>query len=653
MLIIIFHSIIGQNQINIGNMTDWDEIKRLAADFQRTQTSDTLQRISDRNCIDIVKKLTELNLIELIYTCDGKEFLTPSHLLKEIEDEIYVNGGRMHVHDLAANLNVDYQHIENMAKELAGTRPNEYSLILGQVIHSIYKTTLGKQISDCMLTNGQLSIADFAKNLDLPSDFLLSIVKEILPLVVDDFVASQDERTFYTTDMMDRYRSMIAGTLTAICKPTTIASLIKRLDIPERIFMPIVDSILKEGRIDATVENRLFIPAVYAREQNEYIDKFYSANSYIEYDLLSRRDIKQPKAFLKKKFPTGIALKTCFISPDLVSQVESLIEDSIVSNGWIDISTIVPSALESTDIEQIINDILKTHKQYNSSCVVINQVHVCSLGFIATCKESFKDLMQSKAFEHLRLGKLVNHFLGGKLKEPTKTVNEPLEQKEPIEESTEGQLESTKDDKNAARSNQDDQPQQSDKKERKDKKTKVEIADMEDSDEQQGSKKNKAKKSGSGGGTQGREIKQKKTKKKYNPNSKGDQGRHELSDDEPVPTKAPRSNKGRAARRGHSPEGPSHFETRSKGSQSNSGGQVQKEPLIFMTLEEIMDKLKIEARGSGECPDELFESIARLITNELNERYVSIAKQTLDEHLKAQADDENDPSKAGEVDIVE
>lgn len=617
-------------------MADWDEIKRLAADFQRTQTSDTLQRISDRNCIDIVKKLTELNLIELIYTCDGKEFITPSHLLKEIEDEIYSNGGRMHIHDLATSLNVDYQHVESIAGDLCSDVlidpqlcsrrvRSEYTLILGQIIHSSYKATLGKQISEFMLTNGQLSIAEFAKNLDLPSEFLL---KDILPHVVEDFVVSQDERTFYTTDMMDRYKSMIAGTLTAICKPTTIASLIKRLDIPERIFTPIVDSLLKDGRIDAAVENRLFIPAVYAREQNEFIARFYVSNNYIEYDLLSRRDIKQPKAFLKKKFPTGIPLKTCFVSPELVSQVESLIEDSIVSNGWIDISTIVPSALDPTDIEQMVQDILKYNSSISLGSLLINQVHVCSFGYIAACKESLKNLMQSKAVEDLKLGKLLNHFLGGKL------------------------LIANKDDKSAEPKVQEDEPHQLDKKDRRDKKAKIEV-DLEDSDENQGSKKTKGKKSGSGGGTQGREIKQKKVKKKYNPNSKSDQTRHENSDDEPAPSKAPRSNKGRAARRGQTPDEAPLVDTKSKSSQSITGGSQQKEPLIFMTLDEIVERLRFEARGSGECPEELFESVAQSISKELNETYVKVAKQTLDEHLRAQADDENDPSKANEVDIVE
>lgn len=51
-------------------------------------------RLSERNCIEIINKLVELNLLEVIYTTDGKEYITPQYLIKEIKDELYVSGGR-------------------------------------------------------------------------------------------------------------------------------------------------------------------------------------------------------------------------------------------------------------------------------------------------------------------------------------------------------------------------------------------------------------------------------------------------------------------------------------------------------------------------------------------------------------------------------
>lgn len=646
-------------------MADWDEIKRLAADFQRTQTTDTLQRISERNCIDIIKKLTDLNLIELIYTCDGKEFLTPAHLLKEIEDEIYVNGGRMQLHELAANLKVDYQHVENKAKDLAREKPDEYSVILGQVIHSIYKTTLGQKICDHMLSKGQLSIADFSKSLDLPSEFLLSIVKELLPKVMDDFVVGQDERTYYTTDMMDQYKSIIAGTLSAITRPTSIASLMKRLGIPERIFLPIVEGLIKEGRINAIVESRVFIPAIYARNQNEKVEEFYASNSYIGYDLLSRWDIKQPKAFLKKKFPNGIQLKTCLISPELLSQVESMIEDTITTNGYIDIGngSIVPTALDVDDIELVLQDILKRNKQFNSSCTIINQTVVCSLGFIATSKSSFSNLMHTKADEHLKQGKLINHFLGRRVKEQQAGDERSKNNATPTDLDDRGKEKNTDKDeqstKNAPKDDtlkdstaNDDESQKLDKKrERKDRKPKeAEIIESNDSDEELGNKKSKGRKSG--GGSQGREIKQKAVKKKYIPGNKSNQKGNDMSDDESkVASKTPRSNKGRAARRALSPERPS-TKAQTKDKQSTSNQSPKNEPLVFMSTEEIIEKIKSDCRGANEGPDEFFEEVAKTIENDLNESYVLVAKRKLDDFLKSQTEDKSDPQEE-DIDLVE
>ena len=75
-------------------MSDWEEVKRLAADFQRAQLSSTTHKLSERNCVELVQKLINLGLIEVIYTTDGREYLTPSELEKEIKEELFVEGGQ-------------------------------------------------------------------------------------------------------------------------------------------------------------------------------------------------------------------------------------------------------------------------------------------------------------------------------------------------------------------------------------------------------------------------------------------------------------------------------------------------------------------------------------------------------------------------------
>ena len=52
-----------------------------------------------------------MKLLDVIFTNDGKEYLTPQQLIKEMKDELYVRGGRVNTVDLAKELNVDFNHI--------------------------------------------------------------------------------------------------------------------------------------------------------------------------------------------------------------------------------------------------------------------------------------------------------------------------------------------------------------------------------------------------------------------------------------------------------------------------------------------------------------------------------------------------------------
>ena len=57
-------------------------------------------RLSERNVIEIVSKLVGFGLIEVIYTVDGKEYLTPQELAKEIKEELLVHGGNLTLYSI-------------------------------------------------------------------------------------------------------------------------------------------------------------------------------------------------------------------------------------------------------------------------------------------------------------------------------------------------------------------------------------------------------------------------------------------------------------------------------------------------------------------------------------------------------------------------
>ena len=65
-------------------MVDWSEIEALQNELEQVQQENVSSRLSDRNCVELVLKLKALGLVELINTTNGKCYLTPQRLEKDI-----------------------------------------------------------------------------------------------------------------------------------------------------------------------------------------------------------------------------------------------------------------------------------------------------------------------------------------------------------------------------------------------------------------------------------------------------------------------------------------------------------------------------------------------------------------------------------------
>lgn len=50
-------------------------------------------RLSERNCIEIVAKLVLDKKLDVVHTLDGKEYVTPVQISREIRDELYMQRG--------------------------------------------------------------------------------------------------------------------------------------------------------------------------------------------------------------------------------------------------------------------------------------------------------------------------------------------------------------------------------------------------------------------------------------------------------------------------------------------------------------------------------------------------------------------------------
>ena len=181
-----------------------------------------------------MKRLIEMKLIDVIFTNDGKEYLTSDNLSREIENELYAAGGRIAISDLVGILNVDYGHIESKSSHLARNSSGEISIVLEQLISREYKDNLTSEIDLHLQETGSVAISELSKQYDLPTEFIMHLLDERLGILIKGKL-DKDARIIYTYDYLARYESKIIGIFSAITRPVTMQSIVNRYSIAEKI----------------------------------------------------------------------------------------------------------------------------------------------------------------------------------------------------------------------------------------------------------------------------------------------------------------------------------------------------------------------------------------------------------------------------------
>nr|CAG4647659.1 EOG090X00WU [Moina brachiata] len=339
--------------------SDWLEVQRLAAEFQRAQLSTALQKLSERNCVEIVSKLIELKLVDLYYTNDGKEYVTPQQLSKEICDELYLHGGRIALMELVSILNINYQAIETRALEITQAKP-EIHFVAGQLIDNEHLDHIAEEINEFLQQNGQISLVDLIKQYELPIEFLLQHLVARLGTVIQGHQDKSDQYVFFTEGFLARNKARIRGALSAITVPTSVSNIIAQNKFPEKLFF--------------------------------------------EYDALTRLGIPDPKGYCRKRFKETplLYLSTCCVGSHILQQIEAAVEEALSSDFWIDTMVTV---FDEEDAEQVIRDVIKNAQNATfKDAVVIGQSYVTNQNFINGMKPLFTSLIDQKAREVVESG---------------------------------------------------------------------------------------------------------------------------------------------------------------------------------------------------------------------------------------------------------
>ncbi|KAH8420827.1 hypothetical protein KR222_006010 [Zaprionus bogoriensis] len=380
--------------------SDWDEIKRLAADFQKAQLTSTLQKLSERNCIEIVTLLLEKELLDVVFTNDGKEYITPAHLEREIQDELYANGGRANLVEVSKTLNVDLSRIETLAERIAAENP-QIHLMLGQLIDEEYITHIAQEINEKLAQRGEISISDLTSQFDLPSDFLQhNVVEKHLGKIIKGRQDASNPRVFFTQAYIQRCKAKIRGALAAITKPTNVAVILQQINVQEKIYHSVLDEISPAGQVTSKQANAQYVPHIYAKSQADWVSSFYKQNSFLEYEAINKLGISDAKAFIRKQFPNEqfLFLKRVALGARLVElTVLSSLNECSAMKSYLDLATILPSNLSEEDIEEAY-DCIMAQKQCNPSNFVYLESIVFSQAYLT-------ELMQPCQSVALALGK--------------------------------------------------------------------------------------------------------------------------------------------------------------------------------------------------------------------------------------------------------
>lgn len=380
--------------------TDWDEIKRLAADFQKAQLSSTSLRLSERNCIEIVTKLIELKLIDVIFTTDGKEYLTPQQLIKEIKDELYVHGGRINTVDVAKELNVDLSQINNCVSEII--KGKEVQLVSGYLIAHYYLEKVAREVNEKLQLQGQISVGELSLQYDLPAELLQhNVLEKYLGKIIFGKQDPSEPRTFYTEEYITRTKAKIRGALMGLLKPTPVAVIVNHCNLTDRLFSSLYDQLNAPGVLTGRQAGALYVPSCYTKSQNDWVMSFYKQNNYLEYDALSRLGISDPKGYVRRILTNEdlTFLSSCVIGSQIKQQLETALEECIASRSYLDVVTLLPSVLTDTDIENVLDELLKKSK----STILFDNT-VFSNHYIETLKQACMPLTQQKAESVVKSG---------------------------------------------------------------------------------------------------------------------------------------------------------------------------------------------------------------------------------------------------------
>ncbi|XP_072984336.1 E3 UFM1-protein ligase 1 homolog [Typha latifolia] len=342
------------------------ELLELQRQFESAQQVKSTIRLSDRNVVELVQKLQELQYLDsdLLHTVSGKEYITPDQLRVEMETEIK-KSSRVSLIDLSDVIGVDLYHVERQAQKIVADGSG-LMMVNGEIISQSYWDSVAEEINEKLQECSQISLAEIAAQLHVGSELVVSFLEPRLGTIVKGRLEGGQ---LYTPAYVSRITAMVRGAAKGITVPTnlpTVWNLLQQVlqdmdgangvSVEGAFFQSIFNGLLKEGEILGSLRAGVqWTPAVFAHAQRESVDSFFSQNSYISYEVLHKLLIPQPKQYLQSRYPEGIPLDVVFVHPSMVEMLDFAVGDTIEHGNWLDCTSVLPAYIGGSDASKILS----------------------------------------------------------------------------------------------------------------------------------------------------------------------------------------------------------------------------------------------------------------------------------------------------------
>ncbi|KAF9334759.1 E3 UFM1-protein ligase 1 [Podila minutissima] len=318
--------------------------------------------LSEDACNDLVHSLVRLGYLSDIATSlDGKTFITQEQLTQDITSVLNKRNGRVSLLDLPRALNVNSDDIQARIMDLMKANPGRYVQAQDELFKMEYLDDMISQLNDELTKRGFWTVADQCRKHKLSLEFMKQFLRDKVGTVINGHWDTADRGAVYASWFMETERNALSAMLQELKEPTPLHVLQARHVVQDQFFYALCDALSKDqdlpGVFKGVNDQGLFVPRPYKEQQAEMIESFFRNNGFIEYGIIKRHGVTDPKAYIQTNHPSALLLDTHAVKESIWSIVDASVEDCVSNLSWIDIKPLVPTPLTKEDISSLLRQL--------------------------------------------------------------------------------------------------------------------------------------------------------------------------------------------------------------------------------------------------------------------------------------------------------